>query len=362
MYQVCSKQDGWKEACVSGNLPGPAFDVVLVRDVPPILPLVSDGRIFRTSDGQAWRYKGVSAFKLLKLYADGDTAAVDAFLEAYRGFNVLRVWPYVEWGANGWEPPSANVTRDFLAYVAARGWRVELTLLTSDEPARLAWAQAYLAALAIEPKPTNLLIEAGNEPDTGKSIDTAALIPALEASGFVWATGNYEDARKMRGQYGVAHTARSRDWPRRAHDLLEFYQGGGPNDPSDPPHRFPIVADEPAKPQDIPGGMTENDVLAYFGGSALMGAGATWHCEGCKYGRVPTADEARLAAAALRALDAFPADAPLGGYRRIVEVGQPAEARTYVIGSYMVRSQQNGTNSPEAGWTPIDVGGVLWRR
>lgn len=363
--KICASDPGYKPACADVTLPraeGQDVFLLLKRDVPPVQPLRADGRIFRTADGQAWRWKGVSAFKLLRLFELGGDAAIDPFLEAYRGFNVLRVWLYVEWPApTGWEPPSVDTTRAFLDYVGARGWYVELTLLTSDGPQRLAWARGYLAGLAVGP-PANLLIEIGNEPETNKRIDTAALIPQLDATSLLYATGNYEDSTKMRGRYGVTHTARTRDWSRRSHDLLEFYQGGGPNDANDPPHRMPIVADEPAKPQDIPGGMAEADVLAYFGGAALMGAGATWHCESCKYARVPDANEARLAARALEAMNAFSADAPLGGYRRIVEAGQPGEARTYVIGNYMVRSQQNGTNAPESGWTAIDSGGVLWRR
>jgi hypothetical protein len=332
------------------------------RPPPPVEVVHSDGRIFRTASGQPWRWKGVTAFKLLQLYAAGQD--VDQFLDAYKGFNTLRVWPYVvgtTWKGGDWPtPPSGAQAKAFLAYVAARGWHVEFTLLTNADPAKLAWANQFVTDLASGTRPTNLFLEAGNEPRTHTPIDTAALRSTLAASGFEHSSGDYEQSARFYGTYGTAHTDRSADWPRRAHDLLEYFQGKGPHTLTDPAHPVPWVADEPGKPADV--GTNDADWSAYFGGAALMGAGATFHCESNKYGLLPDATERHLATVALDALNAFPADAPLGGYRRIVEAGQAKEARTYVIGSSMVRSQQKGPNAPEAGWTPLDALGVLWRR
>jgi hypothetical protein len=323
--------------------------------------LHADGRIFRAADSTAWRWAGVSAFRLLHRHAAGEN--IRPFLDAYAGYGVLRVFTYAldpGWGARAWDVPTVAEIKTFCAAVAPLGWLVELTLLTDDMPDKLAWAQALVPQLAADPRPTNLLLEGGNEPDTHKHIDTAALRSVLEASGFLYASGNYEQSAKAFGRYGVAHTARTADWPRRGHDLMEYYQGGGPNAPTDPAHPYPWVGDEPGKPQDV--GTKDAEWLAYFGVCALLGAGATFHCETGKYGDLPTEVERHLAAVALSALRAFPADAPNGPYRRIVEPGQSVTARTYVVGSCMVRSQQAGTQAPEPGWTPIDTLGVLWRR
>lgn len=321
-----------------------------------VVPLRADGKIFRTADGTSWRWKGVSAFKLLARWAAGEN--IQPFLDAYRGFNLLRVWPYVEWGAGkSWDITDAATINAFLADMNRRGWYVEFTLLTDDAPARLAWAQGLVPQLDAHP---GLLLEGGNEPLTHKTIDTPALKSVLAASGFLYASGDYEDSDRFYGTYGVTHTARTTDWPRRGHDLMEFYGGGGPNTPQDPAHKNPWVGDEPAKLQDVP--VVAADWRAYFGTCAILGAGATFHCETGKYADVPTADEARMAAAALEGLDAFAADAPNGPYRRIEEPGQSSEARTYVVGNCMVRCQQKGTSAPEPGWTPIDRDGVLWRR
>jgi hypothetical protein len=166
--------------------------------------------------------------------------------------------------------------------------------------------------------------------------------------------GRGEDARLLRGHAYVTGC----EWPRRAHDLMEFYGGGGPNAPTDPPHRFPIVADEPAKLQDV-GGNRVQDWRAYFAACALLGGGATFHSESGKFARLPTDDERPLIAAALEGLTAFPADAPLGSYRRPVE----HSLRTYVVGEqWMVRIRPETPEAPEPGWSALDADGILWRR
>lgn len=325
---------------------------------PPIqlAPLTSDRQIFRAA-GEPVRYRGVSAFKLLDRYARGED--ISDFLTAYKGFNVLRVWPYVTWPGTGWEPQSAEVTRAFLARVGREGWYVEITLLTDDDPNRLAWAKDFVRQLVADPRPPNLLLEAGNEPTTHKHIDTPALRSVLESSGVPYTSGDYEDSTRMYGSYGVFHSARDDEWPRRAHDAVEYYHGGGPNAPTDPAHRMPMVADEPAKMQDV-GGDRVKDWLAYFAACSLMAGGATFHSETGKYGLPPTADEAPLAAAALQGLMAFPADAPLSAYRRIDENGR--SLRTYAIGPGMVRVRPVGADAPEPGWRALDSFGILFTR
>lgn len=327
----------------------------------PILPLTMDGPIF-LSGGQPWRYKAVSAFKLCRLFTDGHD--ISGFLADYAGFNTLRVWDYTpkkDWGAAAWDSCTPAQWLWFLTALAAKGWRVELTLLTDDDPARIAPAKALVAALHGSP---NLLLECANEPTTHKSIDTAALRTTLEGAGVPYCSGDYEDSDRFYGSYYTCHTARTTDWPRRAHDLLEFYTGAGPDKPTHP-HHVPCLGDEPGKLEDV--GITPADWLAYFGGCALMGGGACFHSETGKHAQRPTPTELSLAQLALAALNGFPADLPKGPYRRIVEPGNehggPTESsRTYVVGNGMVRSQQVTLAAPEPGWTPHDAHGVLWTR
>jgi hypothetical protein len=366
-YRVCARADGYKETCADSALPaGGSVFLVLTVDVPPIVPLRADGRIFRQGD-QPWRWKGVSAFQLLDRFAKGEDLA--PFLEAYKGYNLLRVWPYVpraDWGAAAWDAPSPDVTVAFLARVARDGWYVELTLLTDDDPARVGAARQLVAVLAAA-RVQNLLIEIGNEPQIHKNIDTRALKAALDASGFLYASGDSSD--KAFGSYLTAHTGRDGDWPRRAHDLLEYWTGGGPDAPTDPAHKVPAIADEPIRPDQA--GYNAADFRAYFATCALLGGGATLHTETGKHALPPTADEARIAAVALEALNAFPADAPNQPYRRIDEVidwSVPIEQRTfyslrsYEVGPYMVRIRPKRAAAYETGWTALDGEGILWRR
>ncbi len=283
--------------------------------------------------------------------------AVDAFLDAYRGFKVLRVWPYVMWRGTGWGTvPTVETIRAFLDYVCSRGFFVELTLLTDDDPSRILEARQLVEALSVDP-PANLLIEIGNEPTTHKNIDTAALRSVLTASPFLFASGDYEDSHRWFGRYLTAHTPRDAEWPRKAHDLLEYYGGGGPSAPSDPPHNVPCIADEPIRPDQA--GYVETDFYAYAAVCSILGAGATFHFENGKQADVPTADEARCAVAFRRGLTAFPADAPISGaYRR----ADDASLRSYVVGPYMVRVRPTGPEAPESGWVPLDEWGIAWRR
>lgn len=326
--------------------------------------LTADHQIFRL-DGQPWRYKGRTAFKLCERFRRGDT--LGPFLTESAGFNVLRVFGYTpaaDWGPEAWAMPDLGTALAFLDVCAARGLLVEWVLLTDDDPAQIDPARQLVEGFAAA-QPSNLLLEIGNEPVTHKTIVTEALHSACEMSGFLYSSGDYEDSDRWFGTFYTCHTARTSDWPRRAHDLLEFYDGSGPDKPTTP-HPVPCLADEPAKPSDV-GGNRVLDFRAYFGACALLGGGATYHCESGKFGETFTDEEFLFAREAVWAMDAFPADAPFGAYRRIVEPGnEPGgptqDSRTYVVGNYAVRCQQYGTAFPEAGWLPIDADGVLWVR
>jgi hypothetical protein len=210
--------------------------------------------------------------------------------------------------------------------------------------------------------PYSTWLEAGNEPLThsDKIIHVEQLRAVLATSGFHYTSGVYEDNTKFWGTYGVWHSKRVPYFSRYCHDAMEYFQGHGPHNTQEPACPVPWIDDEPGKPQDI-----GDDVAAWlglYGGCSMFAAGATFHCETGKYAEPRTAIEEKLYRASLDALDTFPADVPGGGYRRIVETGQPHDARTYVIGDTMVRCQQNGVQAPEAGWARCDAFGVLWKK
>lgn len=359
-YRVAAALDGWHGDPVDVDLTGNRdVRLTLTRDLRDLPRLSTDGHIFR-ADGQPFRWKGVSSFQLLDRFARGED--ISDVLNAYKGFNVLRVWPYVpkaDWGASAWDAPSQPVVLEaFLQRVRQAGFYVELTLLTDDDSARLDQARALLAAMKAA-NPPNLLIEIGNEPTTHKNINTAALKSTAAWAGFLTSSGNYEDTRLFYGSWLGFHSGRDGDWPRRAHDAIDYWNGGGPDFPEEPSVRVPSVCDEPIRPDQA--GYNAQDFRAYFGACAAMAAGATYHTETGKFGQPPTPEEARIAAVVLDALNAFPADAAQGSYRRIDEGGKTL--RTYVIGERaMIRVRPTTKDAPESGWTALDAEGVLWKR
>jgi HRD ubiquitin ligase complex, ER membrane component len=193
--------------------------------------------------------------------------------------------------------------------------------------------------------------------------------------GFQFASGlNDVPAEQWFGLYLTAHTPRDYDWPRKCHDLLEYYHGGGPSAPTDPPHHVPCIADEPLQPERVGGGSalayqhgdldkTGQDYRAYFAGCVVMGGGGTFHWEGGKFGLPPTEAERHCAQESLVGLSVFPPGISNNGYRRIDEQGK--SSRTYTDGSpgtSMVRIRPETITAPEAGWTALDDDGILWTR
>jgi hypothetical protein len=309
--------------------------VVLQRLAPPTPRLTANGKIFY-QNSQAWRWKGVTAFGLQDRFCKGED--ITPFLDAFKGFNVLRVFLYVEWPGTGWPQASDDCVHGFLAYVAQRGFYVEEVLFTGYKPP--SEAQALVDHFFASFSEANLLVELVNEPGVHDKVDPAAL--RVPATAILWTDGLTITGH--RGLYLTPHTPRDGEWPRRAHDLLEYWSGGGPGAPTDPAFHEPATADEPAKLEDV-GGCTPADWEGYFGAASLLGAGGTFHFESGKYGHLPTPDEAICAAAALRALNFYPADAPLGPYSRIDEQG--ATLRTYQVGPYVVRIR------PTSGFTLV---------
>ncbi len=215
----------------------------------------------------------------------------------------------------------------------------------------------------------NLQLQIGNEPQIHKDIDTAALRGACDRAGFVYDSGDAGDGDRWFGHMIDAHTARDSEWPRRAHDLLEYWNGEGPEQHHEP-RLVPAIAGEPIRPDQA--GYVESDFYAYFATCAVLGAGANLHSQTGKFGQPPTADELRCVVAASRGLLVFPDDAPLGAYRRIPEKIDPNgpdddpnnywTLRTYVVGPFMVRIRPKRHEAYEPGWAMLDDFGICWRR
>jgi hypothetical protein len=324
-----------------------------------LMALGYDRRVFTAGD-QPWVWKGISFFKLGELARLGQWSLIDAILDDFDGFNVVRAFDYVMWTGTGWDSPGADVWFEVLEHLGARGWRLELTLLTDDDPARIDPAERLVTLLSATLPPA-LLIEIANEPREHKHVDVEALRTVCEESGLPFASGLNAVDEPHFGSYLTHHSPRGTDWQRKGgHDLMEFWTGAGPEAPH-APWLTPAIADEPMRP-DQDGYHAEN-YKAYFASCALLAGGASLHYEGGKFGQRPTPDELRCAKAALEGLDfctpGTPNNAP--GYQRIDEHGK--SLRTYTCGGFMVRIPPlTTTEAPEPGWEPIGTDGILWRK
>ncbi len=369
---VCAEEGGGGIVNVTRTGAGPweTFNAPVAPKPPePVEPgkvsrLHPDGHVFRDGNNTAWRWKGVSAFQLCDRWVRGED--ISGFLAAYQGYNVLRVWSYVEgpnWTDPTWNSPTPEKAVEFVQAMNAAGWWVEWVPLTSSNPARIAQARAEIAAFTAA-NVTGLFLEGANEPEVQNPdrtfITCEPIRNALEDSGYPYTNGCYTEGGKRHwGTYLTTHTQRDSEWPRRSHDAYDHWVK-----PADAPagaqaiHK-PCILDEPAKLQDVSGDRV-NDWKAYFGSGSMFCAGATFHSKTGKFAQPPTAEEAQLAAAALVGLNAFPPEAPLAfdTYRRIDGDG----LRTYVIGNAMTRIRPNKPQCPESGWTEIDAAHILWRR
>jgi hypothetical protein len=327
--------------------------------VAPLKRIGVDRRVFSV-DGKQWRWKGVTAFPLLNLFAKGEN--IDPILDVFDGFNLLRVFYYVDWPEIGWGIPSDEKTHGFLRYVASRGFYVELVLFPSPIANPQQMVDHFFAEFA---EHENLVVELVNEPGVGPKVDSATL--TIPQTPILWTDGI--TTALHRGDYLNPHTPRDDQWMRKAKNLREYWDGGGPETPQDPPFKEPAIVDEPIQPQrpeaDKPdairaaGGNWDQvvkDYRAYFGIAAMMGGGGTFHFDNGKYGLLPTANDLRCAAAALEGLNAFPEDAPFGAYSR----PEDSTLRTYIIGNYMVRVRPTSLEGVVPG-TMLDKDGILWK-
>lgn len=326
---------------------------------------------------EPWRLKGYTGFKLAELWRTGGPWS--AFVNAYPGFNTVRVFAYTEgpnWTDPTWDSPSPQDCVHFVRTMNALGIYVWWVLLTSSNRARLQPALDQIAAFT-QARTLGLLLQGANEPERQNPdttlIDTTPLHAALAASGYPWDNGYIDNTQKHAGTFWDAHTKRDGghkpdgtplgEWPRRCHDAMDIY-----SPPADAPAgtvalKMPGFLGEPPKPEDV--GASVVDWKGYFGGGALFSAGVVFHSKTGKFCELPTPTERQLAAAALMGLNAYPPDATRGTYRRIDGDG----LRTYqklqdgdFTGNVMVRIRPTHPEPPEPGWTSLDTDHVLYRK
>jgi hypothetical protein len=323
-----------------------------------------DGHIFRLADGTPWRYKGVTAFRLCQLWLEQGVDAVKAFLNAYPGYNTVRVFSYVEgpnWTDPTWNEPTPDQAVEFAKLLNSLGWRMEWVAKTSSNTGRNQRANDIINGFAAAHL-TNIFLEGANEPEVQNPdstfIDCGPIKSSMQASGFPYTNGCYtEGGKRWWGTYITCHTQRDSEWPRRSHDAYDLWVK-----PADAPAgaqavHAPCLLDEPAKVEDV--GFSTTDWKAYFGSGAAFAAGVTFHSKTGKFAQLPTDQERQLAAAGLVGLNAYPSDAPANfDYQRIDD----ATLRTYRMGNVLTRIRPTTPNPPQSGWTSLDTDHILYTR
>lgn len=331
-------------ACATGS-PFPR------RWTPPIIPpvvqppahttlprLVPSGSFFRLETGEKHTVISLTDFQLFDIYLKQGASAVTALLDDRAsiescGINQLRVFGMAEnlfhldprEHADYYDklPKFAQLLADhrchfrfsFVAFADA------LLLMRDDLAAQQEhWRRTVDALRPV----TNVLLELVNENDAGNPaqgqvnrIDTNAF---ENPAGICASHGsNGGEARPVEPVWcwSSLHQNDAYQWPRKVgHNPWEIGQEVG----------VPFIADENTRIPD----RFNSEAMAFDAGAggALLPAGSTIHCDGCRWSRFLTDDEKRVISAWVRGAKSVPLSCQDGPYTHRMDLEQPNAAET----------------------------------
>lgn len=348
---------------------------------PPIPPAAIskihvDGLTFRDEQNNIFSYRGFTSFLLYKRFLDGED--IIPYLKAWSGigYNIPRVFAQVSWSQATGRPDffpkdySNYLTSlpSFFNLLSQHGLYCEFVDHTYpynvDEQAQFSMQIAEIGA-----KHKNYFKELTNEPNVN-GIDLNGIRARLNTStwNFPWSSGNYDPPSQPVGSYLTCHLDRGPEWPRKFRQLLEYRQGGGPNELTDPAMNCPIVHDEPIGGADfeIPGRRSNvpSDFHTHGAGCQMHGAGGTFHHENGLSSIMPDGLEWDCAKAFITGLKLMPVQYQLGDYTRIgldncpIDTEQSLGSWGMVLGNtaVMVRVRPTGPFTVKQDWqiTSID--------
>jgi hypothetical protein len=284
-------------ALLAGGLPATGR-MVEPRTSEPEAPgrLQPCGRALCRDDGSRFRWRGVTAFGLLDLVADGRLEDARRFISwAERtGFTVVRVLAMLP---DAWLDLSADEGRRALprlfALTAAEGLHVQVVALANTEGRDQAFLDTQVREVGrLCAAADNCVLEIANEPYHGSQagLESAATMRRLEAEvpasvPVAWGAARQDTSDSMAGgSYIVAHLSRSgQRWDRvaRLRELERLSRQTG---------KF-VVDNEPIGAAEVSEPQRRDDApAAFFGQGALsriLELGSTFHCDDCLYARVP---------------------------------------------------------------------------
>jgi hypothetical protein len=237
-YHVCAKADGYTETCVDAALPaGGSVFLVLAPNVPPVLALRIDGKVFRDSTGAIWPYRGVTAFTLLERVAKGED--IGPYLDKRRaaGANLVRVLSTMKFITN--LPPESYSDSQLAALFAtahAHGVRVEIVALADATDWPLAKQRAHVQRIvdAVAAAGALDLVEVSNEAFKNSAPPRDIMPGVTRRAGVLMASGGdgptCDNLSPFVLDYVTYHPERKDEWPRTAKDELELRDGFGCKD------------------------------------------------------------------------------------------------------------------------------------
>lgn len=344
----------------------------LTATVPPPSPVLKAGQAGKleaaanrpvfTVVGQAWRWLACDGFALPLLIAAGED--VGPFLDwaIATGFVQLRCFFGLHYIAQqmGRRPflATPDQTRRVMETLAARELRCEWTVgdmqMLMPEPSdQRRWYDAQIQVLKDFP-----LVAAETVNEGFKNGVNASFIGRF-GYGIVQTSGNYAPPCEPRLDYGVTHTPRDEEWPRKGKELYDLYNGFDPDLPGGV--RAPWVSDEPmgADEQNKPGSRSNvpNDFYDDAAVCALMGAGGTFHFTDGIFGRLPGPVQQQCAEAYVAGSRAIRLDAADGSYTRGGLGDSPLEHDDAKALRTFGRIQGNKATCvavrPQAGWQAV---------
>ena len=259
-------------------------------------------------DGSRFHWRGVTAFALADLLADGKDEEARAFVRwaADGGFTVLRVLAM----NHGWMdlPPldGRRALPRLFALASEHGLYVQVVALAGTAEPRFrddAFLREQVRQVGMLCAATdNCVMELANEPYHGSQadLDDPARLKRLQQEvpdtvPVAWGAARRHTADRLSGgDFVVAHVDRGGDrWSRvaRVTELAELSRRTG---------KF-VVDNEPIGAAEQAARRRRDDMPAAFYAQAalagLLGVGATFHCEDCLLAQVPGPVQRRSAAA-----------------------------------------------------------------
>lgn len=315
--ETCKNVDGepsWPNCEIRLNVvrippPAPKFEPAVGRAMP-------DGEMFKVN-GKLWQWRGSTDFMLFRDYLDGKDISPVLIERAEAGANLVRVLGMAHYipvnaGQRAFKQSDYinyfDKLKDFVNYAATFGLRVEFTALADAQILMPeANAQAVFLSRVISALPETAFLEICNEPFKN-GCDVKTLLGTFKDTVIV-ASGDYTWEAPIIGKYQTVHEDRGDEWPRKSR-LDEWYDKV----------RVPVVWDEPIGADEInQPGRRSNSVSDFFdlcAGSALHGAGLTFHSTNGLLSLVWGSIQHQAAVACYDAMKMVPVEAPLWSYTR----------------------------------------------